>query len=80
MTWNDMALNWTINLRALAQRFPYAETRDLARAKDVPDELTRVLAASHDLTEREVRAEIEDFLFVQSLARCTADFRVHDVA
>ena len=80
MTWNDLASNWNAHMRALIQRFPDADADALTMAKHEPVEMTRVLARSHDLTEREAREEIEDWMHVQGLARDTADLRAHDAA
>lgn len=75
MTWSELAKNWNSNMRALMRRFPHADASALSRAKDAPVEMSRVVAQSHDLTEFEAREEMENWLFVQGLARDTADVR-----
>lgn len=80
MAWNNLTANWSVNLQALARRFPYANARDLDLVKEEPMAMTRVIARSHDLTEPEAREELEQFLELQNLARDAADFRSHDAA
>ncbi len=80
MTWTDLANNWNTHLRALLERFPYADRGALGAAMGEPDSTARVLAQSHDLTLHEAREVLDDFLFVQGLARDTADIRRHDAA
>ena len=78
MTWADLTRNWSTHMRALMQRFPHAEAGAWQMAQHEPAEMTRVLAQSHDLTENEAREEMENWMFVQSLARDTTDVRSHD--
>ncbi|MGB7318166.1 MAG: hypothetical protein WBC85_09395 [Planktotalea sp.] len=80
MTWTELISNWNKHLRALARRFPHADAGALGASKDGPSAMSRVLAKSHDLTVGEAREALDDFLFVQGLARDTADIRRHDVA
>lgn len=80
MNWTDLAANWNTHLRALAQRFPYADKGALNASKGKQSTVLRVLAQSHDLTIGEAHEELEDFMFLQSLARDTADIRTHDAA
>ena len=80
MTWTDLAANWNSHLRALAQRFPYADLATLSAIKDEPLEMSRALAKSHDLTLNEAHEELEHYLLVQQLAREASDFRTHDAA
>lgn len=80
MTWNELAANWGSNIRALMGRFPHADEGALTVVKDKPADLARALADAHDLTELEAREEIEDWMFLQSLARDAADIRTHDAA
>lgn len=77
MGWNELAGNWSAYLRALARRFPHVDPRALSAVKDQPCEVGRILASSHDLTLNEAREVLDDFLFVQRLARDTADIRSH---
>lgn len=78
MNLSDLTKNWNAHLQALAQRFPHSKIEDLRELPERPSEITKVLAKNHDLTINEAREELEDLLFVASLARDTADFRLYD--
>ena len=80
MTWMDVTRNWNTYLRALAQWFPHVDTAALGAIKGETGKRDHMLAKSHDLTIDEAREALDDFLFVQGLARDTADIRRHDAA
>lgn len=78
MSWNAFAGNWNDTLRTLLRRFPHADQGQLTQSKAEPDAVARHVAQTHDLTEFEAREELQDWMFVQGLAREAADLRSHD--
>ncbi len=68
MTWMDFTSNWAASAAQLKSRFP------LFDEKMIPDDpgaeiVAAHLAHQHDLTQAEAEEEIQDWLFVQALAR-----------
>ncbi|MEP5152532.1 hypothetical protein [Planktotalea sp.] len=78
MNWNGLTTDWHNYSQTLARRFSYAKAEDLLELKAKPAEITKVLAETHDLTVREATEELQDLMFIASLARDTADFRLYD--
>lgn len=74
MTWTDLTTNVSSYIERLKTRFPHIDEATLEQARD-PGDLISHVAKRHDLTPFEAHQEIEDWLFVEALARQAADFR-----
>ncbi|MCH2165084.1 MAG: hypothetical protein MK098_10595 [Marinovum sp.] len=74
MVWTDLANNASQYTAKLRERFPLADAKTISTAEDRED-LVQNLAQQHDLTLMEVNQEIDDLLFVESLARQASDLR-----
>lgn len=75
MTWTDLTANMARYVPMLVQRFPNTEPDVLDLHATTADTLVAHVADRHDLTRFEARQEIDDLLFVQSLARQAGDLR-----
>lgn len=60
-------LCWETMYPRAKQRFPHLQFETVASLKGDHDGFVNHLAASHQLTLREAREEVEDFLFTESL-------------
>lgn len=78
MTWKDFSANFASNLMNLTRRFPNADKQVVSERMSNRAMLTSYLAESSQLTPFEVQEELDDWLFVQGLARDAADLRSHD--
>ena len=77
MTWSDLTTNWS-DLRArIMNRFPNLDDGAIPFAKTNRERFEAYIADTHDLTLSEAREELNDFLFVEQLAREAFDYRAH---
>ncbi|SDI94327.1 hypothetical protein [Salipiger marinus] len=67
LTWHDLTRNWSRALDTLRARFPNLDTERLRRQPPDRARLVAHLAERHDLTRREARRELDDWLFAQTL-------------
>ena len=74
MTWTDLTTNVSTYIGQLKTRFPHVDEAALQQAQD-PDTLITHVALRHDLTPFEAHQEIDDWLFVEALARQASDLR-----
>lgn len=74
MTLTDLTANVSAFVDRLKTRFPHIDEDTLHSAQDADTVITHV-AHSHDLTRLEAHQELEDWLFVESLARQAGDLR-----
>lgn len=77
MTWSDLTTNWAEWTQRIKQRFPNLDDGAMPFAKTNRERFEAYLADTHDLTLSEAREELDDFLFVEQLAREAFDFRAH---
>lgn len=68
MQWTDITKDWELWSPLMRARFPYLETRAMNRARHDRGTFEAYLARSHNLSLNEAREEIEDFLYVETLA------------
>lgn len=80
MNLHTLSLNWNQHLRAFLRRFPHVDPKGLGAVKNRPDELSKLIAQSHELTQSEAKDELANFILIQSLARTAADYRAHNPA
>ena len=78
MIWSKPHVRAAHDVTTLVDHFPYAKASKLVQAKGQARALTRYLAESHELTEPEVKEQLELFTRLQSLARGASDIRVQD--
>lgn len=69
MQWTDMTRNWGTWYRRLQTRFPHLDDGAMPYAKVDRSLFEAYLAETHNLSVTEAREEIDDFLFVEKLAR-----------
>ncbi|MGX9354362.1 hypothetical protein ACS3SW_04140 [Roseobacteraceae bacterium S113] len=74
MTWSEFTTGVTSYATRLRARFPHVDDETLATIND-PVAFVQKVAQTHDLTPLEAREEIDDLLFVESLARQASDIR-----
>ena len=75
MTWSDMTQNWSEWFDRLKGRFPRIDDGAMAYLKQDRERFEAHVAATHDLTLGEAREQFEQFLYIETLARGTADIR-----
>lgn len=75
MNWTDLTANWGNSIRLLKSRFPHIDEKVVQDAAQDPDSVIAHLARQHDLTDSEAREELQDWAFVQSLARQSSELR-----
>lgn len=68
MQWSDITKDWAIWSPLMKARFPYLETRTMNRVRHDRKTFEAYLARSHNLSLNEAREEIEDFLYIETLA------------
>ena len=68
MKWADIEKDWAIWSPLMRARFPYLETRAMNRTRHDRQAFEAYLAQSHNLSLNEAREEIEDFLYIETLA------------
>lgn len=69
MNWSDIQSNWAVCASRLESRFPKLDRHELWKLRRSRSSFEAYLAQSHDLTLGEAREEVEDFLFIEGLAR-----------
>lgn len=74
MNWTDLTSNIAKHLNRLKARFPNIDETEMYEFTDKTLIVDHV-AARHDLTPVEAREEIDDWLFVESLARQASELR-----
>ncbi|WP_425038777.1 hypothetical protein [Primorskyibacter sp. S187A] len=75
MNWSDLTNNLTDYLGRLKSRFPNVD-EDVLPDMDERSRLVEHIAARHDLTAFEASQEIDDWLFIESLARQASEMHV----
>ncbi|WP_050927696.1 hypothetical protein [Aestuariivita boseongensis] len=80
MTWSDLTMNWGEWFARIKHRFPNLDDGAMPFAKTDRARFEAYLADTHDLTLNEAREELDDFLFVEQLAREAFDFRARSEA
>ncbi|KMK67150.1 hypothetical protein [Puniceibacterium sp. IMCC21224] len=73
MTWTEITENWTARLGRLQQRFPNLDRKALRTPPKNRPDLSRHLAQCQRLTAFEAEQELDDWLFVESLAQHDSD-------
>lgn len=76
MTWSDLTKDWAVWFKRIQTRFPHLDDSAMPFLKLDRDRFEAYLADTHNLTLREAREELEDFLYIESLAQEMADQRV----
>ena len=69
MTWSDLIQDWGYLYRKLKTRFPNLDDGSMPFLKQDRGRFEAYVAETHNLTLEEARQELEDFLFVEALAR-----------
>ena len=69
MKWSDITADWPEWSQRIRDRFPYLENGPMDRARHNRRAFEAYLADTHNLSLNEAREEIEDFLYVETLAR-----------
>ena len=69
MDWDDIAGNWTRSLHGLRTRFPKIDRGTLDTPPASKEMLVRLLAKAQGVTPFEAEQELEDWIFMESLAR-----------
>lgn len=75
MTWSDLTSNWSELRARITSRFPNLDDAAIPFAKTDRQRFEAYIADTHDLTLSEAREELNDFLFVEQLAREAFDYR-----
>lgn len=75
MTWSDVTQNWADVFNRLKNRFPNLDDGAMPFAKTDRERFEAYLAHTHDMTVSEAREELNDVLFVETLAREAFDIR-----
>jgi len=73
MTWTDLTTHLTSHISRFKARFPHVDENELRHARD-PEKLIDHVARRHDLTRLEALQEIDDWMFIEGLARQAAEF------
>lgn len=74
MDWNDLTTNFETYIGRLKTRFPNMDESATAALGD-RDAIVKHIAQKHDLTQFEADREMDDWLFVENLARRASDLR-----
>lgn len=69
LNWSDLTRDWAASFTRVQRRFPHIEDSAMAFLKQDRARFEAYLADRHQLTLREAREELDDFLFVESLNR-----------
>ncbi len=69
MRWSEIREDWSFWGQVIHNRFPQLPRKELEHPIRERGQLEAELARSHKLSLTEAREEIEDLIFVQSLAR-----------
>ena len=69
MTWTELTLDWTVLIERMKCRFPRIDDSAMSLCHQDRTRFELYLARLHNITQTEVREEIEDFLYVETLAR-----------
>lgn len=69
MRWSDITADWSYWATIIRGHFPRLSLRHLEMAQSSRDAFEASLANLHDLTVTEAREEINDLIYVQTLAR-----------
>lgn len=69
MRWSEIKEDWSFWGQVIHNRFPQLPRKELEQPMHDRRQLEAKLARSHQLSLTEAREEIEDLIFVQSLAR-----------
>lgn len=75
MTWSDVTQNWADVFSRIKGRFPNLDDGAMPFAKTDRSRFEAYLADTHDLTLTEAREELDDVLYVETLAREAFDIR-----
>ena len=75
MSWSELTQNWAMWFARLKTRFPNLEDDSMPFLKTDRERFEAYVAEKHDLTLVEAREEVNDFLFVEQLAREAFDYR-----
>ncbi len=70
MFWDQLLKSWQINLPMIRSRFPHADERALDALHQGHQSFAELMARTHDLTLREAREEVEDWLHILHISRC----------
>lgn len=68
MMWTDLTADWGLWFSKMQSRFPHLEDSAMPFVKQDRTRFEAYLAGVHNLSMEEAREEIEDFMFVESLA------------
>ncbi|MEX0340896.1 MAG: hypothetical protein AB3N11_17880 [Arenibacterium sp.] len=69
MRWTDVTADWSFWGQIIRNRFPQLSQKELDLAVTDRSMFEAELARSHHLSLNEAREEIDDLIFVQTLAR-----------
>ena len=69
MTWNDIVADWTAWSERFRMRYPQLETKRMDRARHDRAAFEAYLARAHNLSLTEAHEEIDDLLYIETLAR-----------
>lgn len=69
MIWTHHSPYRAQSLQTLCHYFPHASVQDLERLSDDPQDMTHYLAKRHDLTQQEVREQLEQIFDRKDLER-----------
>ena len=75
MTWSDLIKNWSLSFSRIQERCPNLDDSAMPFVKSDRARFEAYLADRHDLTLSEAREELDDFLYVEALAREAFDYR-----
>lgn len=67
--WTEFASNWASAMSRLQTRFPNLGSETKLDTFAVPADLADHIAHNHDLTQFEAAEELNDWMFVENLAR-----------
>lgn len=68
MKWTDLTADWALWFSKMQLRFPHLEDSAMPFVKQDRIRFEAYLAGVHNLSLHEAHEEIEDFMFVESLA------------
>lgn len=68
MKWTDLTADWALWFSRMKSRFPQLEDSAMPFVKQDRGRFEAYLAGVHNLSIEEAREEIDDFMFVETLA------------
>lgn len=68
MKWTDLTTDWAMWFRRMQSRFPHLDDSAMPFVKQDRGRFEAYLAGTHNLSMEEAREEIDDFLFVETMA------------